>query len=76
MNALQSIRITRIARNVVLTAAVASALGLAAAPWAWLAGCDWAPVDAIGRFVFSVEPRVADEIIACHGIYRCAAANR
>ena len=72
MNARQSIRLARIARNVV----VITIFALAAAPWAWLAGCDWAPVATIGRFVFSIETPKADEIVACHGYYRCAAANR
>ena len=59
--------------RLVITVTLFTVLATAAAPWAWLAGCDWPPVAAIGKFVFSIDDT---KPLRCEGAHVCHASIR
>ena len=48
-------------------------LATAVAPWAWLAGCDWPVVAAIGKFTFAIDD---SKPLNCTGAHVCRASVR
>ena len=57
----------------IVAVALFTTLATAAAPWAWLAGCDWPVVAAIGKFVFSIDDT---KPLRCEGAHVCSASLR